>query len=131
MRRLRITYKGEVYEVDVEEIEVAQEAPKAAPRPIPAAAPAPIVPEIPAVAPAPIVTEGSDEPLEVTAPMSGRIIKIHVEVGTQVAQDEPVAILEAMKMENTIFADRSGTITQLFVKTGQLVDTDEVIAVIG
>lgn len=115
MKRLRITYKGEIFDIDVEELPLEGGT---APVEVQKAAPAP--------APTPLGKE-----LQVESPMSGRIVKLFVDVGSQVEMDDPIAILEAMKMESRILADRSGVIRQLFVKTGQLVDTDEVIAVIG
>ena len=47
--------------------------------------------------------------------MQGTIVKVLVEVGQEVAEGEAVVVLEAMKMENNINADKSGTITELKV----------------
>ena len=68
---------------------------------------------------------------EVTVPMQGTIIKLLVEVGNQVEAGQPVAVLEAMKMENNIAAGRSGTITEIRVKVGDSVGGGDTIAVIG
>lgn len=55
----------------------------------------------------------------VRSPMPGTIIKIHVRNGDIVKKDQPVLILEAMKMENEIVAPRAGVITGLNVEEKQ------------
>lgn len=123
MRHLKITHQGKVYEVDVEESGVVVSA--AAPA-VPAAAPAPV--PTPAAAPAqPIAGPG----LEIEAPMSGRIAKIFVKPGDAVEEGDRLFILEAMKLENAIYADESGVIKQIFVTQNQIVNTSDVLAVIG
>ena len=68
---------------------------------------------------------------EVTVPMQGTIIKLLVEVGDPVEAGQPVAVLEAMKMENNIAAGRSGTIAEIRVSVGDSVGGGDTIAVIG
>ncbi|MGH7860201.1 MAG: biotin/lipoyl-containing protein, partial [Candidatus Binatia bacterium] len=67
---------------------------------------------------------------EVRAPMQGKIIKVLVEQGQQVAAGDLICTLEAMKMENHIIAPREGTITELGVEAGATVETGALIAVI-
>ena len=67
---------------------------------------------------------------KVTVPMQGTIVKVLVEVGQAVEAGQPVCVLEAMKMENNIAADRSGTITEIKVAPGQSVGSGDVIVVI-
>ena len=67
---------------------------------------------------------------EVTVPMQGTIVKLLVQVGDEVEAGEPVAVLEAMKMENNIAAGRSGTITEIRVQVGDSVGGGDTIAVI-
>src|SRR5918997_3180759 len=57
----------------------------------------------------------------VSAPMQGTIVKVLVEEGQVVAADEPVCILEAMKMESEIRAQKAGTVSEVCVKPGQTV----------
>jgi len=66
----------------------------------------------------------------VAAPMQGTIIKIHVEVGQEIIEGESVVVLEAMKMENNINADKTGKITELKVDVGDTVGAGDVIVVI-
>ncbi|OIP92226.1 MAG: acetyl-CoA carboxylase biotin carboxyl carrier protein subunit [Syntrophaceae bacterium CG2_30_49_12] len=68
--------------------------------------------------------------VEVTAPMPGTILKVLVEVGDQVKEDEEVAILEAMKMENPIYAPKDGKVVEIKVKEKDRVDTDQVLVVL-
>ncbi len=65
-----------------------------------------------------------------TVPMQGTIVKVLVEVGQTVEAGQPVCVLEAMKMENTIVADKAGTISEIKVAPGQSVGSGDVIVVI-
>ena len=67
---------------------------------------------------------------EVTVPMQGTIVKLLVQVGDEVEAGDPVAVLEAMKMENNIAAGRSGTVTEIRVQVGDSVGGGDTIAVI-
>ena len=67
---------------------------------------------------------------EVTVPMQGTIVKLLLQVGDKVEAGEPVAVLEAMKMENNIAAGRSGTVTEIRVQVGDSVGGGDTIAVI-
>ena len=68
---------------------------------------------------------------EVTAPMQGTVVRLLVAVGDEVAAGDPVAVLEAMKMENNIAAGRSGTVTEILVAVGDSVGGGDTLAVIG
>ncbi len=65
---------------------------------------------------------------EVRAPIAGKIVKWACAVGDEVAIGQPVAVLEAMKMENEIVAERGGTVSQLLRAVGQSVETGELLA---
>jgi acetyl-CoA/propionyl-CoA carboxylase, biotin carboxylase, biotin carboxyl carrier protein len=67
----------------------------------------------------------------VTVPMQGTIIKVLVAVGEQVEAGQTVAILEAMKMENAIAAERTGTVTEVKVTPGDTVCSGDTVVVIG
>lgn len=67
---------------------------------------------------------------EVTVPMVGKIVRVLVNVGDKVNENDEIAILEAMKMEMPIVAPCSGTIKEIRVKAGDDVETDTVLAVI-
>jgi acetyl-CoA/propionyl-CoA carboxylase biotin carboxyl carrier protein len=67
----------------------------------------------------------------VTVPMQGTIVKILVEVGDAVEVGQAVCVLEAMKMENNIMAEKEGTVAEVKVKPGQTVGAGDVVVVIG
>jgi acetyl-CoA/propionyl-CoA carboxylase biotin carboxyl carrier protein len=67
----------------------------------------------------------------VTVPMQGTIIKVLVTEGQVVAANETICVLEAMKMENPINADRAGTVMQLRVSVGDSLGAGDVVAVIS
>lgn len=71
------------------------------------------------------VSEGT-----ISAPMQGTIVKVLVEEGQEVAADEPVCILEAMKMESEIRASKDGTVSEVLVEVGQTVRASESLIVI-
>ncbi len=60
----------------------------------------------------------------VNAPLPGRVIEFKVQVGDKVQAGQEVVILEAMKMENSISTDYSGTVKQLLVGPGDTVSTN-------
>jgi acetyl-CoA/propionyl-CoA carboxylase biotin carboxyl carrier protein len=66
----------------------------------------------------------------VTVPMQGTIVKVLVDVGDAVEIGQPVCVLEAMKMENNIAAEKSGTVKEVKVKPGDTVGAGDVVAVI-
>ena len=66
--------------------------------------------------------EGDDDSGQLTAPMNGRIVDVFVSAGESVELDQPLAILEAMKMEHTIRAPTAGIISEVFYAPGDLID---------
>jgi biotin carboxyl carrier protein len=88
--------------------------------PMPAAAPA-------AAAPAPAAAAN----VEVVSPMPGNVWKLNCNVGDSVAAGQVLLILEAMKMENDIVAPQAGVVKQILVSKGTVVDTNDVLVVLG
>lgn len=66
----------------------------------------------------------------VEAPMPGKILEVKVKVGDRVKEDDELAVLEAMKMENLIYAPAGGTVKEIRVDAGQNVSTGQVIILI-
>ena len=62
-----------------------------------------------------------------TAPMPGTILDIHVKVGDVVTANQPVMILEAMKMENEVVAEQAGTIASINVEKGAMVNPGDTL----
>jgi acetyl-CoA/propionyl-CoA carboxylase biotin carboxyl carrier protein len=67
---------------------------------------------------------------DVTVPMQGTIVKVLVEVGQAVDVGEGIVVLEAMKMENQINAEKAGTVKAIKVAPGDTVGGGDVVAVI-
>ena len=63
----------------------------------------------------------------VTVPMKGVIIRYTVKKGDKVAKGNAVAVLEAMKMENNVLANKEGTIKEIYVKEGTTVTPGDVL----
>ena len=61
------------------------------------------------------------------APIAGKVVKVLVAVGDQVAAGTAVIVLEAMKMENELAAERGGTVSAIHKVAGQAVDTGDLL----
>ena len=68
---------------------------------------------------------------QVAVPMQGTIVKVLVEVGQDVEAGQAVVVLEAMKMENQILAEKSGKVSEVKVKAGDTVGSGDVVVVIA
>ena len=119
-----VTLNGKKYEVEVEKGEAtavyAGEATAATPAPAPAAATKPAATAAPA---------GSGDP--VTSPMPGAILDVRCSNGQQVKKGDILFILEAMKMENEIFAPKDGTVTSVCTSKGSTVETGTVLCTLS
>ena len=102
--------------IPVKEEEVVEASPVVTAAPVAAA---PAAPAAPAPAAAPVVTSGTP----VNAPMPGTILDVKVAVGQSVKEGDLLVILEAMKMENEIYAPCAGTVAQVLTSKGSSVDT--------
>ena len=118
MKKFNITVNGKTYAVEVEEVTGAQTA-APAPKAAPAAAPK---------AAAPAAAAGAKT---VTAPMPGTVVSIKVNVGDKVESGTLVAVLEAMKMENEIFAGADGVVASINANAGDSVNTGDVLVSIN
>lgn len=63
----------------------------------------------------------------IKAPMPGLILEISVEVGQTVKENDPLLILEAMKMENSFLSPRDGVIKSIAVEKGNAVDKGQLL----
>ncbi len=66
----------------------------------------------------------------VAVPMQGTIVKVLVAVGDEVEVGQTVCVLEAMKMENNVNAEKAGTVSEVKVAAGDAVGPGDVVAVI-
>lgn len=127
--KYKVTLNNRVYEVEVEmgqamlidEYDAVAPAAPAAPTAVPAA------PAAPSAVPAAALASGE----VVKAPMPGNILKINVAPGQKVEEGDVLIVLEAMKMENEIVATKSGTVAQVAVSKGAVVETGTPLVVIA
>ena len=66
----------------------------------------------------------------VLSEIPGTVFKIEVEVGNEVAEDDPVIILESMKMEIPVGAPQAGRVAEILVEEGEPVEEGQEVAVI-
>jgi acetyl-CoA/propionyl-CoA carboxylase biotin carboxyl carrier protein len=66
----------------------------------------------------------------VAAPMQGTIVKVFVEEGQEISADQPVCLLEAMKMESEIRARKEGVVSEVLVKAGETVRSGDPLVVL-
>ena len=67
---------------------------------------------------------------QVAAPMQGTIVNVLVEEGDTIETGDPICVLEAMKMENNVMAEKSGVVKEVLVSKGDSVGAGDVLAVI-
>lgn len=110
-----VTVNGVSYQVEMENsmpaaapVQAVPQASAPAPQPAAAAAPAP-------------AAKPAGEGKAVTSPLPGVIIEVSVKEGDTVAAGQKVAVLEAMKMENEIQAEKAGVVTKIHVSKGDSV----------
>jgi biotin carboxyl carrier protein len=115
-----VEVNGAEYRVGIER---AASAPAQA---TPTPAPPPIAPKLAPAGPRVEMEDGV-----VRAPLPGVILKVIRKAGEAVEADEPVLVLEAMKMENEIRAPIAGTIAEVFVAEGGSVNTGDPLFRIG
>lgn len=147
-RMFNVLVDGDYFEVQVEEAGASPMITAARPMAAPARPAAPVRPAMAATAPMttpapapsrpPMVkpsekktTCESPDGAPLLAPMPGMIVSYAKNVGDMVEKGDPVVILEAMKMENSLPAPVSGTIKAIHYKSGDSVAKNAVLCVIG
>ena len=129
LRKFKIKVDGQEYQVEMEEIGAVAPAAPVAPVAAPAAPAAPAVEATPApAAPVASTPAGADA---MPSPMPGNILRILVNVGDTVTENQPLMILEAMKMENEIVAAKAGVVAGIYVKEGQVVNPGDALITIN
>lgn len=74
---------------------------------------------------------GSSRAKDLKAPMPGMVLDILIKAGQEVSKNDPLIILEAMKMENVIKSPADGLISKVSISTGQAVEKDELLIEFG
>ena len=125
----RVTVNGTKYDVEIEGGKAS--APKkpqvvAVPQ---AATSISVTPQTP-IATKPAAAPAAAAGLKVTCPLPGTVLSINVKEGDTVAAGQTLLVLEAMKMENNIDAERGGVVKQVLVQAGATVMEGDVLLVI-
>ena len=133
MRKFQVTVNGNTYEVEVEELggNFVAPTPVASAPVATVAAPIPVAAPKVAATPTPAPVAVSANATKIVAPMPGKIVDVKVAVGQTIKEGDLVAILEAMKMENEIFAPKGGTIASINVNQGAMVESNDIIVTIN
>ena len=69
-------------------------------------------------------------PLRITAPMPGKVVRVLVKAGDAVRARQSVVVVEAMKMENEVRADRDGTVAEIHTRDGMSVEAGALLMII-
>ena len=75
-----------------------------------------------------IIYADAEDPSEIGANIPGNIIKVLIQEGDEVEEKQPIAVIEAMKMETNILATATGVVDKVYIKEGQQVKAGELIA---
>jgi len=127
----RVLVNGQPYEVCIGKPPMPGAQPSAANLSVTAqttATPAPAPSQKPETS-NPLVFPGTSE--LILAPIPGLILEVKVKVGQGVSAGQTVAILEAMKMENSLATHITGTVKEIRVEKGTEVSTGDVILIVG
>ena len=123
---LKVTVNGTVYDVKVEEVKPGEiKSEEKVPTQIPESKPT-------VEQPKPIENKVSPSAgnIKVLAPMPGNIWKIKTSIGAKVEKHEVLLILEAMKMENEVVAQKSGSVKNIFVDLDSAVVANQALMLI-
>ena len=124
----RVTVNGTKYDVEIEGGK-ASVVKKPAVVAAPEATGLSVTPKTP-IATKPAAPAAAAAGLKVTCPLPGTIIALNVKEGDTVAAGQTLLVLEAMKMENNIDAERGGVVKQVLVSAGATVMEGDVLLVI-
>jgi len=75
--------------------------------------------------------QAADTSRLIVSPMPGLVVSLDVQLGQEVKEGETVAVIEAMKMQNIIRAERDGVVKMIGAKAGDSVAADEVLVEFG
>lgn len=67
---------------------------------------------------------------DVLAPLAGKILAVLVEPGSKVEEDDELVVIEALKMENTVYSPGAGTVKEIKVKVGDSVEDEDLLIVL-
>jgi len=134
MKKFKFTIRGNEYEVEVKkledglakievngtsyEVELQEETSKT---------PILVRSHIPVSKDAHRIKKSQGGLFQVKAPLPGNIMEIHVKEGDEVKKEDKLLLYEAMKMENTILAEKEGRVKSIKIKPGDAVLQDDLL----
>jgi methylmalonyl-CoA carboxyltransferase small subunit len=125
--KLRITVDGKLYEVDVEVEETEPPQPgrlsQAPPTRVAALTPDAAPPQPTPKAPSPVADEGK----VCRSPIAGVVVRMSAQVGQAIQVNDPLLVLEAMKMETVITSSIAGTVAKVNISVGDAVQGGQVL----
>jgi methylmalonyl-CoA carboxyltransferase small subunit len=121
--KLKITVDGKVYEVDVEVSEPEAPHPGYVPPTGQTRVPAPA----PGAAPPPASAPVANESKVCRSPVAGMVVRISAQVGQAIQANDPLLVLEAMKMETVITSPIAGKVAKVNVNVGDAVQGGQVL----
>jgi biotin carboxyl carrier protein len=124
VKRYRVKVAGETYEVEVEELDGGTSSAVRRAEPIVDPEVKPVAADMAAKQPKPSGVTGEGI---VSAPLPGKILSVKVQPGQKVKRGDLLLIIEAMKMENELFAGEPGTVQKIHVSPGQSVETGDLL----
>jgi len=136
MKQFKFTIRGNEYEVDVKKLESGmakievngtlydvelQKEDKLSKTPILVRPPVPVTKD------AHQIKKTEESIFKVKAPLPGNILKIYVKEGDEVKKEDKLLLYEAMKMENTLVAEKEGRVKSIKVREGDVVLQDDIL----
>lgn len=124
--KLQIGIDGKTYEVEVEVVEddSTPRMPNYGPYPV---VPATVQPATATRAPSQAAEENVDEEKVCRSPVAGVVIKVSVEPGQSVQGNDPLMVLEAMKMETNVTSPVAGKVKNVKVAQGDAVKVNQIV----
>jgi methylmalonyl-CoA carboxyltransferase 1.3S subunit len=125
--KLKITVDGKAYEVDVDVVDDDRgpAGPVSYYQSSPTAVSSVVAPPPPAAAGAPL--PAGDEAKVCRSPIAGVVFKVNAQVGQSIQVNDPILVLEAMKMETNITAPAPGKIKAINAAVGDAVQTGQIL----
>jgi glutaconyl-CoA decarboxylase len=111
MKKYRVKVNGKLYEVELEAVEENNQKIE--------------------VAPKEVTPSSNGTTSELLAPIGGKVLAINVKVNDHIKKGDTVCIIEAMKLENEVKANRDGVVKEIKITTGTTVANKQVIMIIG
>ncbi len=127
-RTFNVYVEGSYFEVEVDPAQPVRGLTSDAASP---SAPTPYRAPAPAMPPAPTAPSSASGEATISAPMPGIVLRYIAEVGQSVQAGDPILVLEAMKMENTLPSPTTGVVKALPFDIGVTVAKDDILAIIA